>query len=102
LSQASDIKDDAMNDLIGQLSDPGDTVRVCAAYNLGMIGDAGAVPALLILLKSRKSLDRRAAALALGKIGTQEALAALRNAANDRDAVVRGFAVEAVGTRMAA
>jgi HEAT repeat protein len=88
-----------MNDLIAQLSDAGDTVRACAAYNLGVIGDAGAVPALLGLLKSRKSLDRRAAALALGKIGSLEALAGLRSMVSDRDDVVRRFAFEALEVR---
>ena len=85
-----------MNDLIDQLSDASDTVRACAAYNLGRIGDAAAVPALLGLLKSKKALDRRAAALALGKIGSPIALAALQNALNDRDAVVQRFAAEAL------
>jgi HEAT repeat protein len=55
------------SDLIAPLSDANDTVRACAAYNLGVIGDAGAVPTLLALRKSRKALDRRAAALALGR-----------------------------------
>ena len=91
-----------MNDLIEQLSDASDTVRACAAYNLGVIGDAAAVPALLALLRSRKSLDRRAAALALGKIGTPIALATLQNALNDRDAVVQMFVADAVGVRRAA
>jgi HEAT repeat protein len=91
-----------MNDLISQLSDAGDTVRACAAYNLGVIGDAVAVPALAALLKSRKALDRRAAALALGKIGSPIAVAALQNAANDRDAVVREFVAGAVDVRLAA
>ena len=60
---------------------------------------AGLAGRLLGLLKS---FDRRAAALALGKIGSAEAVAGLRNAANDRDAVVRRFAVEAVGMKRAA
>ena len=84
---------------ISQLSDASDTVRACVAYNLGVNGDAEAVPALLGLLKSKKALDRRAAALALSKIGSADAVAGLQNAVNDRDAVVRRFAEEAVGVR---
>ena len=85
-----------MNDLITQLSDTSDTVRACAAYNLGTLGEDEAVPALVALLKSRKAIDRRAAALALGKIGSLIAVAALQNALNDRDAVVQRFAEEAL------
>ena len=69
-------------------------MRACAAYNLGVIGDVGAVSALLGLLMS---FDRRAAVLALAKIGSAESLAGLQHAVNDRDAVVRRFAEEAVG-----
>jgi HEAT repeat protein len=71
-------------------------VRACAAYNLGALGDASAVPALIGLLKSRKTLDRRAAVLALGKIGSPIAVAALQNALSDEDAVVQRFAQEAL------
>jgi HEAT repeat protein len=45
---------------------------------------------------SRKAIDRRAASLALGKIGSPLAVAALQNAVNDRDTVVQRFAAEAV------
>lgn len=91
-----------MNDLISQLSDESDTVRTCSAYNLGVIGDNGAVPALLGLLKSRKAIDRRAAALALGKISSAVAAAALQIALDDRDEMVKKFAGEAVGVGRAA
>jgi len=84
------------SEFIAKLTDANETVRVCAAYNLGTLGDDAAVPALLSLLRSRKALDRRAAALALGKIGSPIAVAALQNAVNDKDAVVQRFAAEAV------
>jgi HEAT repeat protein len=91
------------SDLIAQLSDAGDSVRACAAYNLGTLGGDEAVSALLALFKSRKAIDRRAAALALGKIASPITVATLQNALNDRDAVVKRFAEEAIsGMRRAA
>jgi HEAT repeat protein len=82
------------SDVIAQLSDESDTVRACAAYNLGVIGDAEAVPALIDLLGSDSVMDRRAAALALGKIGGEEADSALEAALEDEDEVVQKFAAE--------
>jgi HEAT repeat protein len=55
---------------------------------------AGLAGRLLDLLKSRKALDRRAAVLSLGKIGSPVAVAALQSAADDRDDVGQRFAVE--------
>ena len=83
-------------ELIAQLADASDTARACAAYNLGLLGETAAVPALLGLLKSRKAIDRRAATLALGKIGSAEALAGVQKVVNDTDAVVQRFADEAI------
>jgi HEAT repeat protein len=64
----------------------------------GYSGGNEAVPALLGTLRSKKTIDRRAAALALGKIGAMEALAGLHHALKDRDAVVQRFAFEALET----
>lgn len=77
-------------------------MRAFDCSDLGVNEDAAAVPARLSMLKCRKTLDRRAAALALGKIGSPAAVAALQSAASDRDEVVRRFAQEAVGVRRAA
>jgi HEAT repeat protein len=60
-------------------TDFSDIVRACAAYNLGVLGEDAAVPALLDMLKSRKTIDRDAA-LALGKIGSPIAIAGIQNA----------------------
>jgi HEAT repeat protein len=67
-------------------------VRACAAYKLGVIEDDEAVPALIELLGSDRETDRRATALALGRIGGEDATDALEAALGDEDAVVRRFA----------
>ena len=70
--------------------------RAAAAYDLGVIGEE-ALPALLAMLTGKKVIDRRATALALGKIGSAEVFADLRAALEDGDPVVRRFTAEALG-----
>ena len=88
-------------DLIAMLGHAEEGVRVYAAVRLGSPGraDRDAVSALVGLLRSEAAIDRRVAALALGKIGPTavEALPALLDAmeASD-DAGLRAFAAEAV------
>jgi hypothetical protein len=64
-------------------------LRVQAAFALGNLGDARAVPALSRALDDNNPAVRAAAATALGRIGSDRALPALRAARNDRSAAVR-------------
>jgi hypothetical protein len=68
--------------LIGALGDSDTMVRMRAARLTGVFGVDSAVPALVGMLSGDAEVGvRQAAAWALGKIGTAEAFAALRDAA---------------------
>ena len=83
--------------LIVDLKDADESVRACAALNLGSLGEVAAVPALLGLLRGGKVIDRRVAALALGKIGASEAVHALLDTSEkDKNPGVRQLAFEAL------
>jgi HEAT repeat protein len=88
-------------DLIAMLGHAEEGVRVYAAVRLGSPGraDGVAVSALVGLLRSEAMIDRRVAALALGKVGAvaREALPALLEAIDgSADAGFRAFAAEAI------
>ena len=69
--------------------------NVCVA--LGNIGDPVAIPALKKVLNSLEPLVREHAAWALGRIGGDEALAALRDtSASDPDPEVRKEAAKSL------
>jgi hypothetical protein len=79
------------------------TEKVAFFESYGMLGDPAAVQLLDGLLNAKGFLGRReppeiraAAALALGKIGTQEAKAALQKATNEEDPVIRSAVKRAV------
>ncbi len=81
-------------DLVGALHDSDAQVRQGVVAVLGEAGDGGAVPHLLLLLRTDASAGVRAeAAFRLGKIGTSDVLADLSKAAMaDLDVGVRGWA----------
>ena len=64
--------------LVGELQYQDQNVRVSAAWELGMIGEGAkdAIPALIQALQDEKWGVRTYAAVALGQIGTPEALKA--------------------------
>ncbi|MCS6319076.1 MAG: HEAT repeat domain-containing protein [Nitrospira sp.] len=81
-------------DLVGALHDSDAQVRQGVVAVLGETGDGGAVPHLLLLLRTDASAGVRAeAAFRLGKIGTSDVLADLSKAAMaDLDVGVREWA----------
>jgi HEAT repeat protein len=90
LAQMRSKNPDAVPWLIPMLKD--DWLADDAATALGVIGPEAraAVPSLISVLKSQYRQNRRQAAEALGKIGNaKEAVPALREAMNDREAEVR-------------
>lgn len=70
----------AMNQLDGQL-------KIGVINSLGVRRDAGAVPSLIQLLRTAETPVASAAAVALGKIATPEAVAALQNALGGPEAL---------------
>ena len=88
---------DAVEPLVGALSDPAPRVRERAARSCGMLGDERCVPALQDRLTDRHTMVRRAAADALGGIGTKDALSALVGVARTDDEELRRIAIEALG-----
>jgi len=88
--------------LIGLLQDPADAVRRSAAWALGRIGSAEALPPLVRALDPRlegSPAVRRQAAQSLGELGSPEAVPALLDAlASDPDPMVRLLIVGALGT----
>jgi len=65
------------------LADPDEHVRQAAAHSASVWRDQGARPALLQLLKTGTSANRRVAAEALGRIGDAETVSALLEAAGE-------------------
>ena len=90
----------SIEELIGNLQDPDQVVRLYAATVLGSMGEdaAPAVPALLDLLKAGNVHDRKLAALTLGEIGPAagDAIPDLLEAANDEDDDVSDLAIAAL------
>ncbi len=74
---------DKVDDLIGQLKDSDNKVRLSAALNLGKIGDKRAIPPLIETLKDSNNTVRGVAAAALGKLVDASVPAATRDAAID-------------------
>lgn len=86
--------------LLPLLHDGNRSVRQAAAQSLGEISDsAGLAPALIDLLKDSRPAVRRSAAHALWLIDSADGAVrkALRQATEDADALVRQWAVAAVG-----
>ena len=85
--------------VISKLKDDTVSVRKNAALALGIIGDAGAVEALIGGLKGGHEYVRAAAASALGLIGDSKAVEALIGALKDVEevVVVRAAAASALG-----
>ncbi len=89
----------AVATLLAILSDRAKEVRAAAAKSLGELGDALAVPSLVVALSADTDREvRRAAAYSLGLIGDPTALEALTNKLKDQgeDPAVRGMAAEAL------
>lgn len=91
---------------VGLLNDSDTTVRREAAYTLGFLGQNGLNPdasssglnALITTVGSDSSpVVRKAAAWAIGQLGSTAGLAALKAAQNDSDASVRSVARAAAG-----
>ena len=76
-----------LENLIENLQDANQLVRIYAATVLGSMGDDAepAVPALVKLLQAGDVQDRRLAALTLGEIASEEAIFALCDAVDDDD-----------------
>lgn len=88
------------HELINQLQDADQVVRLHAATVLGSMAEdaALAVPALIDLLNTGDVHDRKLAALTLGEIGPcgEDAVTALLDAANDEDDGVSEMAIWAL------
>jgi HEAT repeat protein len=97
----------AVDALIGAINDPMAEASAEAVRSLAILGDARAVKPLIDVLRSTDgyflAVVRRAAATALGKLGGEEAIAALKNAAEDthEDAVIRSAAQSALEAKSA-
>jgi HEAT repeat protein len=87
----------APQELLAALRYAEEDVRRAAAWALGWIGDAAAVPGLLAALRDAEEDVRRAAAAALGEIGDAAAVPGLLAALRDADADVREAAAAALG-----
>jgi len=94
---AAEDRRDLTTDVKLGLADSDRSVRRRAALAAGRIGDAGAVPALILLLQDSELEVRQMAAFALGLIGEPLAVDPLLAALKDPEAVVRGRAAEALG-----
>jgi len=92
------VKEDRYEKLLKQLKGSSEVNRAHAAYWLGeMRANAlKASPHLVTALSDRSNWVRRAAAKALGKIGDDKSLPALKAARNDRDKFVADSAKLAV------
>ena len=92
------VKESRYERLLKQLQAPSDVNRAHAAYWLGeMRGNAvRASPQLVFALSDQSIWVRRAAAKALGKIGDEKSLPALKSARNDKDKFVADSAKLAV------
>ena len=91
------IGEPAVSGLLEALRDEDWRVRRGAAWSLGEIADAAAVPALVTALGDEDSLVRRAVAVALGWIRDPAAAPELLRALYDGDWRVRTAAAEALG-----
>ncbi|MGE5237197.1 MAG: HEAT repeat domain-containing protein [Chloroflexota bacterium] len=87
----------AVESLIAALNDGSESVRGCAAWALGKIGDDRAVEPLIAALRGGSELMREHAASALGKIGDDRAVEPLIAALEDSNEFVRGNAASALG-----
>jgi protein-S-isoprenylcysteine O-methyltransferase Ste14 len=82
--------------LLMQLEDSLVWMRVAAAEDLGTLGLEAGVPYLVEQLHHESSALRRAVVVGLMRIGSAEALDALRKAGNDEDWEVRLYVAEAI------
>jgi HEAT repeat protein len=80
------------------LQDSSDAIRAAAITGLGNSGEQSVAPRIATLLtKEKKAYVRKAAAYALGQLGSLETTAALAAALKDKDVEVRGAAAVALG-----
>ena len=98
-NEGESLSDATVQERIRNLSDPDPNVRQMAAEGLGQIIDARSVGPLCatLLNKNEESFVRVAAAYSLGIIGFEQAIPALRIAAQDRDSTLRETATLALG-----
>jgi len=92
------VKENRYEKLLKQLKSPSDVNRAHAAFWLGELrGDAvRAAPQLVLALSDKSNWVRRAAVKALGKIGDEKSLPAVKATRNDRDKFVADSARLAV------
>jgi HEAT repeat protein len=89
----------AVPHLLTLLKDQEASIRSCAAWALGQLGDEEChEKALLALLEDMDSAVRRSAAIGLGQMGKHTALPRLIQLSVDADRYVRQAAVEAVAS----
>lgn len=88
---------EAVDDVLGELSADDVSLRVEAAYALGVIGGPEAVPPLILRLEDYDANVRSVAARSLGLLGSAEAMEPLIGLLADLDSNVRWSVVIALG-----
>ena len=86
-----------LDELIKQLSDRDERMRIQAAKALGNLGVKAVVPSLIKSLSDTDRDVQQAAAKAPGKLGYGSAVPALITALSDSEGMVRRYAAEALG-----
>ncbi len=86
----------AVRPLISALHEINKFARERAAQTLGWIGDERAVTSLIWALKDKEPSVVSSSAWALGRIGNPDALSALRDLTNNKNADIRENAIEAI------
>jgi HEAT repeat protein len=81
--------------LTGLSKDTEASIRGCAAWAIGELGDSKSQQTLVDLLKDMDASVRRAAAQGLAKIGAEESLEGLEGVCIDSDRYVREAALDA-------
>lgn len=99
-AQAQQAQDNGekMKALFDALKNGNEKERINAVQELGMTGDAGAVPHLIEALLDKYAYVRKGAAEALGTLGDASAVRALTEVLEDENNYVRRAAIEALGT----
>src|SRR5262245_12671248 len=97
LGAPDEAKADRIDDLMQTLETSKDQkARISAAVQLGNLGDARGVPALIRALADDSVVVRGVAASALGHIGDPRAIASLENVLSDSSEAVRQRARDAL------